>query len=222
MRGAGRPVVGATVWLLELDRTERTGSAGDFRFADLPAGSYRIFASATGFASATDTILVTTGTATVTFDLRESAVPLRAIVVSAAPTARLADEQYQPVASKDRVAFDNSAGTSFAEKISDLPGVNVRGNGSAPSRPILRGLGDNEVLILENGLRMGDIATYDPAHATPIDAMGIAKVDVVRGPATDPLRAQYHRRPGQRHHELRAHWLGIMPSPAPPRSRATA
>jgi iron complex outermembrane receptor protein len=62
--------------------------------------------------------------------------------------------------------------------------VAVRGNGSAPSRPILRGLGDNEVLVLENGLRMGDIATYDPAHATPIDAMSIAQIDVVRGPAS--------------------------------------
>jgi len=86
--------------------------------------------------------------------------------------------------STSRLAFDNSPGTSFAEKISDLPGVSVRGNGSAPARPIIRGLGDNEVLVLENGLRMGDIATYDPAHATPVDAMGIAQVDVVRGPAT--------------------------------------
>jgi len=184
VRGAGRPVVGASVWLLELDRTERTGSAGEFRFAAVPAGTYRIYASATGFASATDTVQVTAGTATAAFELRESAVPLKAIVVSAAPTARPAEEQYQPVASRSRVEFDNSAGTSFAEKISDLPGVTVRGNGSAPSRPILRGLGDNEVLILENGLRMGDIATYDPAHATPIDAMGVAQVDVVRGPAT--------------------------------------
>ncbi len=184
VRGAGHPVVGASVWLLELDRTERTGAAGDFRFANVPPGTYRIFASATGFASATDTVWVTDTTATASFDLRASAIPLRAIVVSASPTARPADEQYQPVASKSRVEFDNSAGTSFAEKISDLPGVSVRGNGSAPARPILRGLGDNEVLVLENGLRMGDIATYDPAHATPIDAMGVARVDVVRGPAT--------------------------------------
>jgi iron complex outermembrane receptor protein len=72
---------------------------------------------------------------------------------------------------------------NFAEKLSDLPGVAVRGNGSAPSRPILRGLTDNEVLVVENGLRMGDIATFDPAHATPLEALGIAQVDVVRGPA---------------------------------------
>src|SRR4029077_8081472 len=65
-----------------------------------------------------------------------------------------------------------------------LPGVALRSLGSAPSRPILRGLGDNEVLILENGLRMGDLATFDPAHATPIEAIGVSQVDVVRGPAT--------------------------------------
>ena len=41
-----------------------------------------------------------------------------------------------------------------------------------------------EVLVLENGLRMGDIATYDPAHATPISSAGISQIDVVRGPAT--------------------------------------
>ncbi len=186
VRAGGRPVVGATVWLLELDRTERSGARGEFAFNAVPAGSYRIFVAATGYASATDTVRVRAGDTTVTaaFDLVESAIPLEQIVVSASPTARPADEAYQPAESKSRVEFDNSAGASFAEKLADLPGVGVRGNGSAPSRPILRGLGDNEVLVLENGLRVGDVATYDPAHATPIDALGIAQIDVVRGPAT--------------------------------------
>jgi iron complex outermembrane receptor protein len=40
------------------------------------------------------------------------------------------------------------------------------------------------VLSLENGLRTGDISTYDPAHAVPIDALSISQIDVVRGPAS--------------------------------------
>ncbi len=184
VQGEGHPLVGATVRLLELDRVERTDQAGAFRFTDVPPGTYRIFAALLGWTSATDTLRLSADTASVAFDLEESPVPIEEIVVSASPTARAANEQYQSAESKSRVEFDNSAGTSFAEKIADLPGVYVRGNGSAPSRPILRGLGDNEVLILENGLRMGDIATYDPAHATPIDALSIAQIDVVRGPAT--------------------------------------
>jgi iron complex outermembrane receptor protein len=62
--------------------------------------------------------------------------------------------------------------------------VSVRSNGSAPSRPVLRGLSDNEVIVLENGLRIGDLATFDPAHATPLEAIAISRVEVVRGPAT--------------------------------------
>jgi iron complex outermembrane receptor protein len=184
VQSGGRPVVGATVRLLELDRIQLTGAHGDFRFADVPGGTYRIYVELLGYAPAADTVLVGSAPARASFDLTPSAVPLRGIVVSASPTARPAHELYQPAESRSRLAFDESPGTSFAEKISDLPGVSVRGNGSAPSRPIVRGLGDNEVLVLENGLRMGDIATYDPAHATPIDALGIAQIDVVRGPAT--------------------------------------
>lgn len=184
VRSETRPVVGATVRLLDLDRAVHTGSRGEFTFANVPRGSYRIFTSASGYASATKPVEVTGDTATITFELVTSAMTLKEIVVSASPIARTADDQYQSVSSKSFVELQNSAGTSFAEKISDLPGVTVRGNGSAPTRPILRGLGDNEVLVLENGMRVGDIATYDPAHATPIEAIGVSQIDVVRGPAT--------------------------------------
>ena len=184
VNSADGPIVGATVRLLELDRVEHTGARGQFSFSNVPQGTYRVFAGVSGYASATNTVNVTSDTAMVSFDLRESAIKLKEVVVSASPTARTTDEQYQSTASKSQVEFENSPGTSFAEKISDLPGVTVRGNGSAPSRPILRGLGDNEVLVLENGLRMGDIATFDPAHATPMAALGVSQIDVVRGPST--------------------------------------
>ena len=178
-----KPIVGATVQLGEVDRAVHTGARGEFSFADLPNGTYHLLVSATGFVPAKRTAVAASGSPSVTVDLVSSAITLNDIVVSASPTARTSDDQYQSVSSKSFLDFQNSPGTSFAEKISDLPGVATRSNGSAPTRPILRGLGDNEVLVLENGLRMGDIATYDPAHATPVEAVGITRVDVVRGPA---------------------------------------
>jgi iron complex outermembrane receptor protein len=137
-----------------------------------------------GYASTTNTVQVDGPLAETTFTLHESAIGIEEVVVSASPYARTADDQYQSAESKSMVELHDSPGSSFAEEISDLPGVTVRGNGSAPSRPILRGLSDNRVLILENGLRTGDISTYDPAHAVPIDALSISQIDVVRGPAS--------------------------------------
>ncbi|MEO8910490.1 MAG: TonB-dependent receptor [Gemmatimonadaceae bacterium] len=180
----GAPVVGAEVRMLELDRQTRAGANGEFSFRDVPKGSYTIFVGATGYASETRRVAAGTGIARTAFDLKPSALPLKEVVVTASPVPRTSDDQYQSTESKSLVEFQNSPGASFAEKISDLPGVTVRSNGSAPTRPILRGLSDNEVLILENGLRVGDIATFDPAHATPLEAIAISRIEVVRGPAT--------------------------------------
>ncbi|MGH7532527.1 MAG: TonB-dependent receptor, partial [Gemmatimonadales bacterium] len=178
-----RPVVGAEIRLGELDRSVRTGAQGEFRFDQLPKGQYHLFIIAPGFASAEDSVALTGDNAALNIDLRPAAIRVRDLVISVSPEPRTSDEAYQSVSSKSARELVNSPGSTFAEKLSDLPGVTVRGNGSAPARPIIRGLGDNEVLVLENGMRVGDIATYDPAHATPIEASGIAQIDVVRGPA---------------------------------------
>ena len=180
----GKPLVGVQVRLLDLDRSELTGEGGAFRFMNVPAGSYRVFAGLIGYASVTDSVEVKDADLSLAFELRARAIPMEEIVVSGSPSPRPADEQYQSAESRSQVPLLNSPGGSFADKLADLPGVAVRANGSAPNRPVLRGLSDNRVLVLENGLRMGDIATYDPAHATPVEAIGISQVDVVRGPAT--------------------------------------
>ena len=198
VRSGATPVVGATIRLAELDRAVHSGSRGEFRLADLPRGTYHLYVTAIGFATASKSVDVAAGTAMATFDLSPSAVTLKEIVVTASPIARTDDDQYQSVSSKSFVELQNSAGTSFAEKISDLPGVTVRGNGTAPTRPILRGLGDNEVLVLENGLRMGDIATFDPAHATPIEAIGISRGRRRARPGHHPVWPEHHRRARER------------------------
>jgi iron complex outermembrane receptor protein len=182
--GPAGPIAGATVRVLELDRTGRTGAGGGFLFEDVRTGTYTVFVRVIGYASRTMPVRVEGDAAALVFRLDESAIEAEEIVVSASPYARSADDQYQSAESKSLLALHASPGSTFSEKISDLPGVAVRSNGSAPTRPILRGLSDNRVLVLENGLRTGDISTYDPAHAVPIGAAGISQIDVVRGPAT--------------------------------------
>jgi iron complex outermembrane recepter protein len=179
-----RPVVGATVRLLGLDRATYTDAKGEFSFPDVPNGSYGVFVRCIGYASGTKQVDVASNSTAVSFQLRESAIRSEEVVVSASPYARPADEQYQPAESMSKEQLHSNPGASFAQEISDMPGVSVRYNGAAPSRPMIRGLSDNEVLVLQDGLRTGDVSTYDPAHAVPILPLSIAQIDVVRGPAS--------------------------------------
>lgn len=184
LREASKPVVGATVRLLELDRTTYSDAKGEFLFPDLPNGTYTIFVRCIGYTSGTNKVAVKNNTAETSFTLSESAIQSEEVVVSASPYARVADQQFQSTESKSMLELQQSPGSSFAEEISDLPGVEVRYNGSAPARPMIRGLSDNEVLVLEDGLRTGNISTYDPAHSVPVLPISISQIDVVRGPAS--------------------------------------
>lgn len=184
VKSGDKPIAGATVLILELDRAARTDANGEFDFPKVPNGKYKVFIRIIGYASQVNIVTVLDNNTPTTFNLRTSAIEAEEIIVSASPYAGTSGDQYQSAESKSMVELHQSPGSSFAEKISDLPGVALRGNGSAPSRPVVRGMTDNEVLVLENGLRMGDLATFDPAHATPIETESISQIDVVRGPAS--------------------------------------
>ncbi len=184
IKGNDATITGASVRLLELDRATISGTHGEYSFERVPAGTYHVFVHAIGYASITSTVQVTDGEAELSFSLIASAIPGEEVVVSASPYARTESDQYQPVATKDADELHQSPGSTFSEEIDDIPGVAMRYNAAAPSRPIVRGLGDNEDLILENGLRIGDLSTFDPAHATPIEMGEVQEIDIVRGPAS--------------------------------------
>ncbi|MFI5263810.1 MAG: carboxypeptidase-like regulatory domain-containing protein, partial [Candidatus Kapaibacterium sp.] len=168
VKSSDKPVVGATVRILELDRAAQTDAKGEFDFPNVPNGTYKVFVRIIGYASATNIVTVSDNIAPTAFSLHESAIEAEEIIVSASPYAGTSGDQYQSAESKSSQELHESSGSSFSEKISDIPGVAVRYMGSAETRPILRGLSENEVLVLENGLRIGDVATFDPAHTTPI------------------------------------------------------
>src|SRR6266852_4757519 len=57
------PVVGATVRILDPERTTHTGANGEFTFPDVPIGTYKVFVRVVGYASAMNTVVVTDNTA---------------------------------------------------------------------------------------------------------------------------------------------------------------
>ncbi len=72
---------------------------------------------------------------------------------------------------------------SVASIIEAEPGVVARTNGPMAAQPVIRGLGGDRVLVLEDGLRTGDIATTAPDHAVTIEPASAKRIEVIRGPA---------------------------------------
>jgi iron complex outermembrane receptor protein len=75
-------------------------------------------------------------------------------------------------------------GDNIAKTLSYEPGINLEYNGSAVGRPVIRGLTGTRVLILDNGVRIGDASDLSSDHAVSFDPISVERIEVIRGPAS--------------------------------------
>ena len=83
-------------------------------------------------------------------------------------------------------AFDvarESAG-DLASALEHEPGIAIRSFGPGANRPIIRGFDGDRVLILQDGIRTGDLSGESGDHGVAVDPNGAERIEIVRGPAT--------------------------------------
>ena len=106
------------------------------------------------------------------------------IVVTASPLERTVKETIigTSVVNKEELArnFQNTV----AETISREPGVSTTYFGAAASRPVIRGLGEDRIRVLDNGIGAFDASVASPDHAVAIDPSSAERVEIVRGAST--------------------------------------
>ncbi|MGH7457857.1 MAG: TonB-dependent receptor [Longimicrobiaceae bacterium] len=181
---SGEPVSSAQVRVRELGRSELSHGDGSFHFDRLPAGSFTVVAQRLGYATAEREVTVSDGdTVRLTLELVPSALTLAAVVVTGTGRERGVGEAYRPTTVLDGAGLRRELGSSVAATLAGEPGISQRYNGPAASQPVIRGLGGDRVLVLEDGMRTGDVATTGSDHAVTIDPLTAERIEVVRGPA---------------------------------------
>lgn len=73
---------------------------------------------------------------------------------------------------------------TLGETLAGEPGVSSTAFGPGASRPVVRGLGEDRVRILQNGTSVLDVSNVSPDHAVAVDPLSVRSIEVVRGPAT--------------------------------------
>lgn len=71
-------------------------------------------------------------------------------------------------------------GKSLAAMASNLAGVNMIQTGAEIAKPMINGMSNNRILILNNGVRQ-EGQQWGAEHAPEIDAMSVAQISVVKG-----------------------------------------
>lgn len=176
----GEPLAGATVTLLELNRTLTTDLAGDFRFDSLCAGRY--------------TLVVThISCGTVQRNIRLEKDRHSDLVM---PHARSTLSEVVVEAQKGTpntgfkkelsgIKLEEAKGLSISEALGKINGVTLLQTGSTTAKPIIHGLHGNRLLTINNGVRQ-EGQQWGNEHAPEIDAFIADKLTIIKG--VDELR----------------------------------
>lgn len=160
-----------------------TDASGHYLLTNLPVGEHTLVVAGMGIET-TELKFTAVSKQTIEVDImvRQTGINLDEIVLTASPTA--SGFRYQPDALILGEQLQKKAEVSFGEMLNGQPGVAMRSFGSAPARPVIRGLDGDRILVLENGERMGDIAETSADHAISLDPLVANRIEVVRGPAS--------------------------------------
>ena len=181
--GSLKPVAKATVLLEGTTLQATTDSDGRFAIRDVPAGTHHLIIAAPNLMPLR--VDVTVGSVPPPpLDVLLEREYHHTEVVSVSPTARDPFEAYQATSVLSGQQLTQQLESSLGATLERQPGVAERSLGPGPSRPVIRGLDGDRVLILEDGQRVGDLSSQSGDHGVPVNPASATRIEVVRGPAT--------------------------------------
>jgi iron complex outermembrane recepter protein len=83
----------------------------------------------------------------------------------------------------DSKFISKSLGGDVMKTLSRLPGISSIDIGSGQSKPVIRGLGFNRVVVAESGIKH-EAQQWGADHGLEIDQFNISSVEVIKGPAS--------------------------------------
>ncbi len=177
----GKPVSYAQIWLEEAARSTQTDANGEFSLIELNAGAYTMHVFRVGYTERNQQVDLDQGESLeLVIEMAPKAVQVDEIVVheSREEADQLGTSAFEITGGRLR----ENLGATIAETLENEPGISMRSMGPAPARPVLRGLGGERLLVLEDGERTGDLSQTSSDHAVAIEPLMSDRIEVVRGP----------------------------------------
>jgi iron complex outermembrane receptor protein len=163
-------------------RETTTDANGRYRIADLPPAAYHLVVRKNEFLPYRADITVKPGEQTTDIGLDPELHFSE--VTSVSPEGRSQFESFQATNVLGGQELTKELKGTLAATIETEPGVAQRSFGPGPGRPVIRGLDGDRVLIVENGLRMGDLSSQSGDHGLNVNPASASSIEMVRGPAT--------------------------------------
>ena len=176
------PLDGAILSIPDLKVKAVSDSSGHYFIQNISEGNYIAEISFVGYASAIEKITIK-GKLQKDFNLSPSVSTLNEVVVTGVATATdIRNTPYAISVVNQKEILQNSS-TNVIDAIALEPGVSGITDGQSISKPVIRGLGYNRVLTLNDGVEQVDQAWFDE-FGIEADPDAVQNYEILKGPAS--------------------------------------
>ena len=185
LEGTGDPVHGAVILVVGSGAVALTDAQGVFEIDGVLPGSYEVLAQREHLTAVRQVVTVEAGAAAaLDFVLQLAPIHEDVTVTASVSGTETTFEAFNAVSTLDSFDIALASAGSLGDALQREPGIASRSFGPGSSRPIIRGFDGDRVLILEDGIRTGDLSSQSGDHGVTIDPNGAERIEIVRGPAT--------------------------------------
>ncbi|MBC7851014.1 MAG: TonB-dependent receptor [Chitinophagaceae bacterium] len=178
----GDPLVGASVYIADLRTGAATNQAGVFTINNISPGRHLVEISFVGYAGVTEYIDIRSSVSR-DFSLAAAIVENNEVVVTGVSRATQLRRTPTPVTVVRRQEIMRITATNLVDALSRKPGISQLSTGPAISKPVIRGLGYNRVVVLNDGIRQ-EGQQWGDEHGIEIDEYSVNKIEILKGPAS--------------------------------------
>lgn len=179
----GAPLPSASVVLAESRVGAMTDSTGNYILKNVPFGHTLIEVSYAGYKSSVEHVDVKSGDNIKDFKLTSSVVENEAVTITAVGSATSVRKAPIPITRVSKAELLSTPSTNIIDAISRQPGVSQVTTGPAISKPVIRGLGYNRLVVINDGVRQ-EGQQWGDEHGIEIDENSVNRVEIVKGPAS--------------------------------------
>ena len=178
--GEGLP--GSTVLFDDLKQGAATGADGGFSFSNLPRGRFTVQVRSLGYNTVTQTVDTGNGQP-LDIKLTVAATEIGQVVVTGVSQATQLRRSPVPTSVVDRTRLNQTSASNLVDAIAHTPGVSQITTGAAISKPVVRGLGYNRVITLNNGAKQ-EGQQWGDEHGIEIDEFSVDRAEIIKGPGS--------------------------------------
>ena len=178
----GKPLKGASVYIPDIKIGSVTNKDGKYEIHNIPNGTYLLEISYLGYLSQSKELSIKKSII-MNFSLIQSSIEMQEVVVTGVPSATEQQSNPVPVSVVGQNSFLETNSNNIIDALRNSPGVSEITEGPAISKPIIRGLGYNRVLVVNDGIRQ-EGQQFGDEFGIEIDPYSVYKVEIMRGPAS--------------------------------------